>query len=77
LETETLVCVNAYNAKSNLPGIYEEYQEEFGEFLMAEPIPYIKSLKKLTSDVNYILQAAVKDRLNRFVDAITKEAVNA
>jgi hypothetical protein len=40
-------------------------------------IPYIKSLKKLTSDVNYTLQAAVKTRLNRFVDAIIKEAVNA
>jgi cellulose biosynthesis protein BcsQ len=77
LETETLICVNAFNAKSNLPGIYEEYQGEFGEFLMAEPIPYIKSLKKLTSDVNYTLQATVKNRLNRFVDALTKEAVNA
>jgi hypothetical protein len=40
---------------------------------MAEPIPYIKSLKKLTSDFNYTLQAAVKTRLDRFVDAITGE----
>lgn len=77
VETETLICVNAFSAKTNLPGIYEEYQAEFGDFLMAEPIPYIKSLKRLTSDINYTLQAAVKTRLDRFVDAITKEAVNA
>jgi cellulose biosynthesis protein BcsQ len=77
IETETLICVNAFNVKLNLPGIYEEYQAEFGEFLMAEPIPYIKSLKKLTSDVNYILQPTIKNRLDRFVDAITKEAINA
>jgi chromosome partitioning protein len=77
LEIETLICVNAFNAKSNLPGIYEEYQKEFGDFLMADPIPYIKSLKKITSDIDYTLQAAVKTRLERFVDAITKEAGNA
>jgi cellulose biosynthesis protein BcsQ len=77
VEAETFICVNAFNSESNLPGIYEEYKAEFGEFLMAEPIPYIKSLKKLTSDVNYPLQAAVKKRLERFVDAITKEATNA
>lgn len=77
VDVETFVCVNAFNSQSNLPGIYDEYKAEFGEFLMAEPIPYIKSLKKLTSDVNYPLQAAVKKRLERFVDAITKEAANA
>lgn len=71
VEIETFICVNAFNTESNLPGIYEEYQKEFGEFLMAEPVPYIKSLKKLTSDVNYSLNAAVKKRLEKFVSAVT------
>ena len=82
VEVDSYICVNAFNAESNLPGIYEEYKTEFGEFLIAEPIPYIKSLKKLTSDVNYPLQAAVKKRLEGFVDTITRgnvpqEAIHA
>ena len=82
VEVETFVCVNAFNTETNLQGIYDEYKNEFGEFLIREPIPYIKSLKKLTSDVNYPLQAAVKKRLEGFVNTITKgitpqEAANA
>jgi cellulose biosynthesis protein BcsQ len=75
VEVESYICVNAFNAETNLPGIYEEYKNEFGEFLIGEPIPYIKSLKKLTSDVNYPLQAAVRKRLEGFVNTITKGAV--
>jgi cellulose biosynthesis protein BcsQ len=71
IEANTLVCVNAFNAESNLPGIYDEYKNEFGEFLLADPVPYIKSLKKLTSDTNYTIQAATRKRLERSVDAIT------
>jgi cellulose biosynthesis protein BcsQ len=77
VEVETFVCVNAFNAETNLPGIFDEYKNEFREFLIGDPIPYIKSLKKLTSDVNYPLQAAVKKRLEGFVDTITKGASNA
>ncbi|GHV79165.1 sporulation initiation inhibitor Soj [Spirochaetia bacterium] len=71
IEANTLVCVNAFNAESNLPGIHDEYKSEFGEFLLAEPVPYIKSLKKLTSDPDYTLQAGIRKRLERTVDAIT------
>jgi cellulose biosynthesis protein BcsQ len=77
VDAETYICINAFNAKSNLPGIYDEYKSEFGEYLVAEPIPCIQSLKKLTSDVNYSLQSAVKKRLEDFVNTITKEAGNA
>lgn len=77
VDVETFICVNAFNSKSNLPGIYDEYKNEFGEFLMPEPIPYIQSLKKLTSDVNYPLQAGVLRRLEGFVDTITKGGDNA
>jgi cellulose biosynthesis protein BcsQ len=77
VEVESYICVNAFNNETNLPGIYDEYKNEFGEFLIAEPIPYIKSLKKLTSDVNYPLQATVKKRLEGFVDTITKEVPHA
>ena len=77
VDVETYICVNAFNAKNNLPGIHEEYKNEFGEFLIPEPIPYIKSLKQLTSDVNYPLQSAVKKRLEGFVDIITKDVADA
>jgi cellulose biosynthesis protein BcsQ len=77
VEAETFICINAFNNKGNLPGIHEEYKNEFGEYLIAEPIPYIQSLKKLTSDVSYPLHAAVKKRMDQFVNTITKEAENA
>lgn len=70
LEAETFICVNAFSAKTNLPGIYEEYQSEFGEFLIKEPIPYIMSLKKLTGDIDYNLNSAIKKRLEGFVDTV-------
>ena len=71
------ICVNAYNEKMNLPGIFEEYQKEFGSRLLSDPIPYIKSLKRLTSDVNYILQPVIRKRLENFVQKIIKEDANA
>ena len=77
VDIETFVCINAFNSESNLPGICDEYKAAFGEFLLPEPIPYIKSLKKLTADVTYNLHPSVKKRLEGFVDAITKEAPNA
>jgi cellulose biosynthesis protein BcsQ len=77
VEAETYICVNAYNTKSNLPGIYEEYQKEFGKYLTPEPIPYIQSLKKMTSDVDYPLHAAVKKRMEKFVDVIAREDKDA
>lgn len=71
LDADTFVCVNAYSAKTNLPGIFELYQETFGEFLVPDPVPYIASLKKLTNDFNYPLHAAVRKRLEAFVDYVT------
>jgi cellulose biosynthesis protein BcsQ len=75
LEADTYVCVNGFNNRANLPGIYEEYQTEFGVFLTPEPVPFIQSLKKLTDDVNYPLHPMVKKRLERFVDHIVGKAV--
>ncbi len=72
-EADTFVCVNSYNEKTNLPGIYEAYQEEFQAFLFEKPIPYIKSLKRLTADIqNYVIQTNIKNRLNFFIEAILK-----
>jgi cellulose biosynthesis protein BcsQ len=73
VEADTFVCVNAFNEKTNLPGIYEMYQEEFSTFLLEKPIPYIKSLKRLTNDIqNYALQTNVKNRLDFFIQAVLK-----
>ena len=71
VETETFVLVNAYNEKSNLPGIWESYQEEFKTFLFEKPVPYIKSLKRLTNDIkNYVMQKNIENRLNFLFDVI-------
>jgi cellulose biosynthesis protein BcsQ len=74
LDAETYICMNAFSSKTNLPGIVEMYQEEFGYFLIPEPVPYIASLKKLTNDVHYPLHAAVRKRLEDYVKYIVKEA---
>jgi cellulose biosynthesis protein BcsQ len=71
IEADTFVCVNAFNAESNLPGIYEAYREQFGEYLLENPVPYIKSLKRLTDDTDYVMQSAVKNRLDFFVQAVS------
>jgi chromosome partitioning protein len=71
IEADTFVCVNAFNGRTNLPGIYEKYREEFGTFLLETPIPYIKSLKRLTADIqNYVMQSNIKNRLEFFIQAI-------
>jgi cellulose biosynthesis protein BcsQ len=70
IEANTFVCVNAFNAETNLPGIYESYQEEFKNYLLEMPIPYIKSLKRLTNDTDYIIQSNIKNRLDFFVRAV-------
>jgi cellulose biosynthesis protein BcsQ len=71
VEADTFVCVNAFNVKTNLPGIYEKYQKEFDAFLLKSPMPYIKSLKRLTADIqNYRLQSNIKNRLEFFIQAI-------
>jgi cellulose biosynthesis protein BcsQ len=74
IEADARIAINEFNAKSNLPGIYEEYKAEFGEYLIPEPVPYIQSLKRLTDNVDYTLHPSVKKRLDRFVDHIIGEA---
>jgi cellulose biosynthesis protein BcsQ len=73
-DKEIYVCVNSYSAKSNLPGIIDLYKQEFDNFLLPFTIPYIQSLKKLTDNVDYPLNAAVKKRLSLYVDYITGNA---
>ncbi|WP_461255779.1 ParA family protein [Treponema sp. R80B11-R83G3] len=72
VETDTYICVNAYNEKTNLPGIWEMYQNEFKEFLIEKPVPYIKTLKRLTNDIkNYVIQTTVKNRLGFLIQVVT------
>ena len=79
---EVFVCINSYSEKSNLPGIVDLYKQAFKDFLIPQTVPYIQSLKKLTDNVDYPLNPAVKKRLAVYVDYITgnaesKEAGNA
>jgi cellulose biosynthesis protein BcsQ len=70
-DKEVFVCMNSYSAKSNLPGIIDLYKNAFEDFLLPFQIPYIQSLKKLTDNVDYPLNAAVKKRLAVYVDYMT------
>jgi cellulose biosynthesis protein BcsQ len=70
IEANTFVCVNAFNSDSNLPGIYEAYREQFKDFLLENPVPYIKSLKRLTDNTDYVIQKNIKNRLDFFVQAV-------
>jgi cellulose biosynthesis protein BcsQ len=70
-DKEIYVCVNSYSAKAGLPGIIDLYKQEFDNFLLPLTIPYIQSLKKLTDNVDYPLNAAVKKRLALYADYIT------
>jgi cellulose biosynthesis protein BcsQ len=74
-DKEIFVCVNSYSAKSSLPGIIDLYKQEFDNFLLPFTIPYIQSLKKLTDNVDYPLNAAVKKRLALYVDYINGNTV--
>ncbi|MDR0663653.1 MAG: ParA family protein [Spirochaetaceae bacterium] len=68
---EIFICINCFNNKTNLPGIYDEYKNEFAGFVMDEPVPYIASLKKITGGQNFIFNPAVKAKLLPFVKQIT------
>jgi cellulose biosynthesis protein BcsQ len=70
-DKEIFICVNSYNAKYGLPGILDLYKGEFENFLLPFTIPYIQSLKKLTDNVDYPLNADVKKWLSFYVDYIT------
>jgi len=77
LDAETFVCMNAFSSKTNLPGIFEMYQQAFGEFLIPNPVPYIASLKKLTNNVNYPMTQQVRKRLEAYVDYVIEGGNNA
>jgi cellulose biosynthesis protein BcsQ len=74
IEADAYIAVNEFNVRLNLPGIYEEYQAEFGGYLVPEPVPYIQSMKRLTDNPDYSLHPTVKRRLDRFVDHIIGDA---
>lgn len=75
LDAEVKIICNRFNKQKNEPGIYEKYQEQFKDFLIKEPISDIKSLKYLTADPNYPIQATVKKGLENYVNEIIKEEV--
>lgn len=70
LEAETFVVVNAYGSRTSLPGIFDEYKKEFGEYLIPEPVPYIQTLKRITDDFDYTIHPSVKKRMDTFVNTV-------
>jgi len=78
VEADTFICVNAYNEKTNLPGVWEMYQNEFKTFLLETPVPYVKSLKRLTNDIkNYVIQKNTEKRIAFLINAILKGGCDA
>lgn len=70
IEADTYVAVNGFSARANEPGIYEQYQRTFGDFLVPEPVPEIASLRRMTANPTYEINPAVRVRLERYVDHI-------
>lgn len=70
IDADVYVVCNKYNKNLNEPGVYEDYQKEFGDYLIEPPIPDIKSLKKLTADPDYAMNPTVQHRLEKFVQRI-------
>lgn len=77
IEADTFVCINKSNTKTNEPGIVEKYQNTFGSFLIPGFLPDIKSLKRLTENVNYPIHAAVKKRIENYIDYFINGDKNA
>lgn len=72
IEADTYVCINKANSKTNEPGIIEKYNAAFGDFLIPGSIPDIKSLKRLTENVNYPMHQAVRHRLEQYINYFIK-----
>ncbi|GHU35016.1 hypothetical protein FACS1894172_16150 [Spirochaetia bacterium] len=70
LPLDISVCVNEFDVRTNLPGIYESYKERFADYLIDQPIPCIRSLKRLTMDTEYRIRADIRQTLDKFVDVI-------
>ncbi len=77
IEADTYVAVNKSNTKTNEPGILEKYQNTFGDFLIPGTIPDIPSLKRLTENVSYPIHAAVKKRIESYLDYFLQGENNA
>ena len=61
---------------ATIGGIFEKYQESFGEFFYPEALPDIKSLKNLTANPDYPIHPSVAKKLTEYVDKITGD-INA
>ncbi len=76
LDVDVSVVCNRYNVQKNQVGIFEKYQESFGEFFYPEALPDIKSLKNLTANPDYPIHPSVAKKLTEYVDKITGD-INA
>lgn len=69
IEADVRVVCNSYNAASDPDKIFDQYKERFGEFLLAQPIPKMNSLKRLANNPDYHVRADLAERLLPFVNA--------
>ena len=71
LEADVTVVCNSYNAASDPDGIWQRYQDTFGDYLLKEPVPKMNSLKRLMNNPDYHIRADLENRLLPFVNAAT------
>lgn len=72
IEADVTVVCNGYNAAGDPDGIWKQYQEQFGDYLLKEPVPKMNSLKRLTNNPDYHIRADLEERLAAFVKAATQ-----
>lgn len=71
LEADVTVVCNGYNAQNDPDQIWPRYQEAFGDYLLATPVPKMNSLKRLAENPRYRIRADLAERLLPFVNAAT------
>lgn len=71
VESDVLIVCNKSNKQLNAPGVETKYAEEFGDFLYAEQISDIKTLKRIISDPDYPMHPSIAGKLKGYVAYIT------
>ncbi len=71
LESDVFVVCNAYNKKRDPGNTWNQYQQTFRDFLIAEPIPLVNSFQKLVQHPEYAIPVNVEKRIMNFISTVT------
>lgn len=71
LESEVTVVCNNYNRNTDPDGIWQKFNDTFGDFLLKTPIPRMNSLKRMAHSPSYVIRTDLAAKLDEFVAAAT------